>query len=544
MTTLALLLLLLLLLFLHSLRRRSVPKTAATTGKPIQTPRPPEPPGALPLIGHIHLLAGSKDPACRILGAMTDRYGPVFSLKFGIHDLLVVSGSEIVKDCLTTNDRTLATRAGIPAGKYMGYDHAVFAVAPYGAYWRRVSKMATLQLLSSHRIGKLAGVRLSELGHFVRELYGRSRDGGLESANKSVNISEMLERLTFNTSLRMLVGKRFAEGAYAAEDGDARRYKEAVEEAVRLSGVFVASDALPWLEWLDLGGHVAAMKRSAKVIDEVVGKWLEEHDRSEEGGDVDGDSDFMDVMLSSLADDAGDDASLSGHSTETIIKATTLKFQIIMQTLTLTSSGSTSITVTWALSLLLNHPQAQKTAQHELDIHVGRTRWVQESDIPNLPYLRAIIKETLRLYPPGPLTGIREAMEDCTIGGYRVSKGTRVVINIWKLHRDPKVWGDPASFRPERFLTRHADVDVRPAAGQSSFEYLPFSYGRRSCPAVNLGMRVVQLILARVIQGFDLATADGLAVDMAEGQGVALPKVKALEVVAAPRMGSEMYSFC
>ncbi|CAI0393251.1 unnamed protein product [Linum tenue] len=255
---------------------------------------------------------------------MTDRYGPVFSLKFGIHDLLVVSGSEIVKDCLTTNDRTLATRAGIPAGKYMGYDHAVFAVAPYGAYWRRVSKMATLQLLSSHRIGKLAGVRLSELGHFVRELYGRSRDGGLERRNNVVNISEMLERLTFNTSLRMLVGKRFAEGAYAAEDGDARRYKEAVEEAVRLSGVFVASDALPWLEWLDLGGHVAAMKRSAKVIDEVVGKWLEEHDRSEEGGDVDGDSDFMDVMLSSLADDAGDDASLSGHSTETIIKATTL----------------------------------------------------------------------------------------------------------------------------------------------------------------------------------------------------------------------------
>ncbi|CAI0393238.1 unnamed protein product [Linum tenue] len=341
----------------------------------------------------------------------------------------------------------------------------------------------------------------------------------------------MLERLTFNTSLRMLVGKRFAEGAYAAEDGDARRYKEAVEEAVRLSGVFVASDALPWLEWLDLGGHVAAMKRSAKVIDEVVGKWLEEHVERRRRRREDR------MMLSSLADDAGDDASLSGHSTETIIKATTL-------TLTLTSSGSTSITVTWALSLLLNHPQAQKTAQHELDIHVGRTRWVQESDIPNLPYLRAIIKETLRLYPPGPLTGIREAMEDCTIGGYRVSKGTRVVINIWKLHRDPKVWGDPASFRPERFLTRHADVDVRPAAGQSSFEYLPFSYGRRSCPAVNLGMRVVQLILARVIQGFDLATADGLAVDMAEGQGVALPKVKALEVVAAPRMGSEMYSFC
>ena len=71
-----------------------------------------------------------------------------------------------------------------------------------------------------------------------------------------------------------------------------------------------------------------------------------------------------------------------------------------------------------------------KAAQEELDMHVGKDKWVEESDIKNLKYLHAIVKETLRLYPPGPLTGIREAMEDCTVGGYFVPKGTRLLVNI------------------------------------------------------------------------------------------------------------------
>ena len=178
-----------------------------------------------------------------------------------------------------------------------------------------------------------------------------------------------------------------------------------------------------------------------------------------------------------------------------------------------------------------------KAAQEELDLHVGKDKWVEESDIRNLNYLQAIVKETLRLYPPGPVTGLREAMEDCNVGGYYVPKGTRLIINIWKLQRDPRVWSNPSEFKPERFMTTHANVDVR---GQN-FEYIPFSSGRRSCPAITFGMQVVDLALARLLQGFDIMTVGGAEVDMREGSGLDLPKVDPLNVILKPRLPMELY---
>ncbi|MBA0757505.1 hypothetical protein Gotri_020602, partial [Gossypium trilobum] len=205
--------------------------------------------------------------------------------------------------------------------------------------------------------------------------------------------------------------------------------------------------------------------------------------------------------------------------------------------LTLTGGESTSVTITWVLSLLLNHPNVLIAAQEEIDHHVGKQRWVEESDIKNLKYLQAIVKETLRLYPPGPITGIREAMQDCCIAGYDVPKGTRLIVNLWKLQRDPRVWENANEFRPERFMTTHVDFDVK---GQN-FEYMPFSSGRRSCPGMTFGLQVVHLTVSKLIQGFDIRVAEGTAVDMEEGLGLALPKLNPLEVVLSPRLGTEFY---
>ena len=132
-----------------------------------------------------------------------------------------------------------------------------------------------------------------------------------------------------------------------------------------------------------------------------------------------------------------------------------------MQALILGGSDTTAGTLTWEISLLLNNQDALKRAQEELGIHVGMDRQVDESDIRDLVYLQAIIKETLRLYPAGPLLGPREALEDCTIAGYRVLVGTRLVVNVWKIQRDPMAWINPSAFQPERFLAAHASVDVR-----------------------------------------------------------------------------------
>ena len=208
-----------------------------------------------------------------------------------------------------------------------------------------------------------------------------------------------------------------------------------------------------------------------------------------------------------------------------------------MQTLILTATGSSAITLTWALSLLLNHPTVLKIAQDELDTNIGKERWVQESDIKDLKYLQAIIKETFRLYPPAPLTGIREATEDCTVANYHIPKGTRLLISIWKLQRDPQIWTNPNNFEPERFMTTHSEMDFR----AQNFEYIPFSYGRRSCPGMTSGLLVVHLTLARLLQGFEMSTREGFPVDMSEGLGVALPKLNPLEVMLKPRLPLELY---
>jgi cytochrome P450 len=211
---------------------------------------------------------------------------------------------------------------------------------------------------------------------------------------------------------------------------------------------------------------------------------------------------------------------------------------VLLQALIVAGVDTTATTLTWILSLLLNNQEALKKAQQELDVQIGRERQVKESDIKNLVYLQAIIKETMRLYPPGPLTIPRESMEDCTLAGYHVPAGTQLFVNISKIHRDPHVWSDPNEFQPERFLTTHKGVDVK---GQH-FEFLPFGTGRRMCPGVSLALQVTQLTLATLLHAFEIATPSDEPVDMTEKVGLTDMKATPLEVHLTPRLPTQVYA--
>uniref|UniRef100_A0A5B7BWJ0 Uncharacterized protein n=2 Tax=Davidia involucrata TaxID=16924 RepID=A0A5B7BWJ0_DAVIN len=486
----------------------------------------PEPRGAWPIIGHLHLLGG-QTPVCRILAAMADKRGPIFTIQLGMNRALVVSSKEAVTECFTKNDRVFMTRPKSAALKYMGYNGAFFGLGPYGPYWREMRKVASLKLLCNSRIELLKHVRALEVGICIKHLYALcTTNKGTGSAK--VDMTQWFGQVTTNTMVQMIAGKRYCIGD-AENDAESRRFGRAIKEFMYLSGVLVLSDVVPHIEWLDLQGHVRSMKRIAEELDFFVGSWLEEHIQSRQKGQkMKEECDFMDVMLSLF----GEDGLAYEHKSEAIIKATALN---------LISAGSdtSAVTLTWALSLLLNHKKVLKCAQEELDIHVGRERWVEELDIKNLAYLQAIIKETLRLYPPGPLSVPREAMEDCYVSGYYVPKGTRLLVNIWKLHRDPRVWTNPCEFQPERFLTSHRGVDVK---GQQ-FEYIPFSSGRRSCPGIVAGLQMMSLTLARVLQGFNLVTDMNAQVDMSEGLGLTLPKATRLEVILTPRLPCKLYLY-
>ncbi|XP_058069217.1 cytochrome P450 CYP82D47-like [Magnolia sinica] len=504
------------LAFLYNLCR------STTKSKTSNNKHAPEPSGAWPILGHLLMLGGHESLA-RKFGAMADKYGPAFILRLGSRPTLVINSWELAKDCFTSNDKAFAGRPVFEVGIRMAYNNAMVGFAPYGTYWREVRKLTVLELLSSRRLDSLKSIRATEVHVIMKDLYGLWEKNDKNPVK--VEMSERFGDITFNVIAMMVIGKRcFSTQSDDRDHGEAGRFRQAIQDWFHLFGVFVPSDLFPFLKWWDLKGYKKQMNRIFHDLDSLLSTWLTEH-RHKKSGEANGHQDFLDVLISTV-----DGFQFSDYDKDTIIKATTL---------TAMTGGydTTWITLTWTLSLLLNHRHVIKKAQDEMDNHVGQERNVEESDINNLVYLQAIIKESLRLYPAAPLSGPHEATEDCNVGGYHIRAGTRLLTNLWKIHRDPRVWSDPDEFQPERFLTKHAEVDGK----GNYFEYLPFGSGRRMCPGVTMALQVLQLTIARLLHGFELRTPFDAPVDMTEGSGLTVPKETPLEVMLSPRLPLELY---
>ncbi|XP_019440638.1 PREDICTED: cytochrome P450 82A3-like isoform X1 [Lupinus angustifolius] len=504
-----------LFLFLLFLQRRS---------KVIRGREPPLVAGGWPIIGHLLLLSGSQVPHLT-LGAMADKYGPIFTIMLGLHRAVVLNNWKVAKECFTINDLAVSTRPRLVAVQQMSYNQAMFAFAPYSPYWREMRKIATLELLSNRRIELLSHVRVSEVETSIKELYKLWNDKRNHSDQVQVEMMQWFGELTLNVILRIIAGKRNYDNACEADQEEAQRWLKAMREFFHLMGLFVVGDSIPWLRWLDLGGHEKAMKENIKELDTILGEWLDEHRKKRASGETTVDQDFINIMLSVL-----DGIKIIEYNTDTIIKSTLL-------ILVAAAIDTTTATLTWAICFLLNNPCVLKEAQNELEIQVGKERIVKESDISNLVYIQAIVKETLRLHPAAPLSGPREFTEDCIIDGYQIQKGTRLITNLWKIHTDPSIWSDPLEFKPERFLTTHKDVDVR----GHDFELIPFGSGRRICPGISFALHTIHLALARFLQSFEISKTSDEPIDMTEIFGLTNMKATPLEVLIKPRLTSNLY---
>ncbi|OIW17315.1 hypothetical protein TanjilG_22427 [Lupinus angustifolius] len=480
--------------------------------------------GSWPILGHLPLLSGSK-ATHHILGAMADRYGPVFTIKLGSAPVLVVNNWESAKECFTTNDLTLSYRPSLLMTEHMTYNQGMFSFSPYGAYWRETRKIINSGFLSNNKVDLLSDIRVFEVKSSIQELFNlwlRKKD---DSDFMLVEMKQWFRELALNVTFHMFAGKKYFGGDATNNDKESQKCIKTIREFLRLVGVYTVADAIPFLRWFDFGGHEKAMKKTFKELDSVIGGWLEEH-RKKKASDHDEKSnkDFIDVMLSMI-----DGSTIEGIDSDTVIKATTM-------TLVLGATDTSIVTHTWAICLLLNNPHALEKVKEEIDMNVGKERCVNESDINNLVYLQAVVKETLRLYPASPLT-VREFGQDCNIGGYYVKKGTRLFTNLWKIQTDPTMWPDPLEFKPERFLTTHKNVDVR----GHNFEFIPFGSGRRICPGITFGLRTTYLTLATFLQSFEISKPSNKPIDMSAIVEVTNIKVTPLEILIKPRLCSNIY---
>ncbi|XP_019155237.1 PREDICTED: cytochrome P450 CYP82D47-like [Ipomoea nil] len=482
-------------------------------------PKIPQPGLAWPIIGHFHLLAGNDRMPHKVLGDLADKYGPLFQMRLGAHQVLVVSDSQTAKQCLNANDKALAGRPKAIASEHIGYNYANFGLGSNTPFWRDVRKVVVLELLSNRRVEALRRFRESGAKTFIQDIYRTwARDKINESNVVKLDMKEWFGKLIIDSMLHLLFGHRYEEvGGWV---------KAVFRRNFELLGMSLMADYLPWLRWLDIGGYEKAIKENTKEMDRVMEDWLQQHKKNT-NMKPEGEEDFMGALLSQIGNN---EDILNGFDCDTVVKAT-------CSALLAASTDTTSTTLTWALSLILNSDNVLEKIRSELDSNVRTERHVNESDLNNLTYLQAVVKETLRLYPPGPLLMPHESVDDCVIDGYPVTKGTRILINASKIHRDPKFWSNPDAFKPERFLTEYKEIDMR----GNNFELIPFGSGRRICPGISLALQSVQLGLAAIIHGFDIKKASDEPIDMTEANGLAVGKATPLQVFLSPRLPSHLY---
>lgn len=281
----------------------------------------PEPAGSWPIIGHLHLLAGSSQLLHQKLGLMADKCGPAFILRLGSRRAFVVSSSEVAEECYTTYDKALASRPSTAATKHMCYNDAVFGFAPYSPHWREMRKIVMSELLSNRRLEIIKNVQASEIDVLLRKLYDLWAKNSCHPV--CIDLKHLLEDLTLNVIVKMVAGKSFVGGS---DDVEARWCQKKISEFFHLLGMFVLSDAFPSLWWLDLQGLEKKMKKTGQNLDEMLEVWVSEHRRKKASGELkaEGEQDFIDVMLS-----LEDDGQLSGfpYDSNTSIKATCLVCQ-------------------------------------------------------------------------------------------------------------------------------------------------------------------------------------------------------------------------
>ncbi|CAI0374059.1 unnamed protein product [Linum tenue] len=485
---------LLLLVFFLLKMRRNTPKPPAA---------PPHP-RKLPIIGNLHQLAGSSLPHRRFRD-LANQYGAVMGLQLGQIPFVVISSAESAEQILKTHDVVLANRPFSLAAQILTYDFTDIIFSPYGAYWRQLRKICALELLNPNRVQSFGSIRSEEISN--------SMGGVSVSAGQEFNFSQMVFSLTAGIVSRVAFGKK-----YRGHD----EFVPVMEEMARISGGFSLADLFPSVKLLQvmsgMRSQLLRLRNEAdRMMDGIISDHRERQSTADQGSDeVD---DLVDVLLK-LQAGGGLEVPLSDDN----IKAVILDVFIA-------GSDTSAIIMDWAMSEMIKNPRILLQAQSEVRRVFKLKGDVDVTQLHELYYLQSVIKETLRLHPPGPLLIPRECGEDCEIDGFQVKAKEKAIVNIWAISRDPKYWNDPEEFRPERFVDNPIDFKG------SNFEFLPFGSGRRICPGIAFSMANIELSLANFLYHFDWELPSDVKIenlDMTELYGFAVRKKHNLKVIPIP----------
>ncbi|XP_071687144.1 probable (S)-N-methylcoclaurine 3'-hydroxylase isozyme 2 [Rutidosis leptorrhynchoides] len=461
---------------------------------------PPGPP-KLPIIGNL-LQMGDKPHVDT--AKFAKKYGPLISVHLGNELVVVGSSPEAATAILKTQDRLLSSRTVPAAFKQEGLLPHSLMWSECNQTWKSLRTLCRTELFSNKALDAQSTLKEKKVEHLLGFL--RKKQG------QEIDIEDVVFTTLLNTLSSIVFGSDTLD--FKGEQGSRDWFKESMHKIIAYGGrVIDFGSFFPVLERFDLHGTT---KGSAKEFAKIFSYWdemIEERRACVESSTWSSEQaqSFLDRLLENK------------FSNNQIYQLVTELF--------VAGTNTTTSTVVWVMTELVKHSNVISKIQEEIkrEIH---SEQIIISELSKLTYLQACIKETFRLHPPVPLLLPHKAAETCEVMNYTIPKNTKIFVNLWAMGRDPKVWNEPLSFNPERFIDSKIDYK-----GQD-FELLPFGSGRRICPGMPSGIKSVELIIASLIREFDMTlpnNADASKLDMNEKFGIAMKRDNPLKLIFKQR---------
>ncbi|RLM69788.1 indole-2-monooxygenase-like [Panicum miliaceum] len=448
----------------------------------------PSPPFRLPVIGHLHLVGPLPHRSLRDLAG---QHGPdVMLLRLGAVPTVVISSPRAAKAVLRTHDHVFASRPPSAVSDVLFYGSTDVGFAPYGEYWRQARKVVTTHLLTVRKVRSSRVAREQE----VRLALARVRAAA--AARAAVDLSELFSCFANDVVCQAVTGR------LPREQGRNKLFHDLLEtNNTKLLGGFNLEEYFPSLARLSVVSSEAAKHR--KRWDDLLDGLIDKHVRKTANGEHE--EDFIDVLLS-----VQEEYSLTRDN----IKA-------ILIDMFEAGTDTTYISLDFAMAELMRNPKAMAKLQAEVRRCTGKGKeMVTEEDLSTMRYLKAVMKESMRLHPPASLMIPHFSMAECDdVEGHTIPSGIRVLLNVWALGRDPTCWESAEEFMPERFMEEAMDADSDLQG--NDFRLLPFGSGRRMCPAIKFTTATFEIILANLIYHFNWELPPGTTgIGMTETYGI------------------------
>ncbi|KAH7865501.1 hypothetical protein Vadar_007474 [Vaccinium darrowii] len=487
------------LIFIHLLFSSTLKNTKTSHAKLPPGPNP------IPVLGNLLNLDNKPHKS---LAKLAKIHGPLMTLKLGSVTTIVVSSPSMAKLFLQKHDVSFSSRTIPDAIRGFKHDELGMPWVPVSTLWRNLRKICNSHIFTSQSLAAKQNIRCLKI-HQLLSLVRESCDSGVPMD---------IGKAAFSTTLNLLSNTIFSIDLIDPSSDSANEFKELVWNMMEEIGKPNLADYFPALTRIDPQGRRRRLTgyfvKMVGVFDEIIKTRLLER----KALDWVSTEDTLDTLLG---------IEESSHEIDR------RHIQHLLLDLFVAGTDTTANTLEWAMAELLHNPTILLKAQEEMDQMIGKGNLVEEVDLARLPYLQAIIKETLRLHPPTPLLLPRKAEEDIEICGFTVPKGAQVLVNAWAIGRDESTWEKSELFLPERYLG--SEIDVK---GQH-FELIPFGAGRRICPAVGMANRMLQIMLASLVHSFDWKLDGGIGtenMDMEDEFGITLRKAQRLRAIPVHRM--------